>query len=196
LSQLRPGRSSRTDGARRTPQGDSSRLRRQAATSLEKQAAKRNRARKGPWPYQPVIRPQSSASPVWTKIASVNALMASGSRRAGRMAENSRVGSAPIKSFRVRPLRSLPTHFGGFTSARNGSAVSDSCETPLEKVTGHGQPSATFSALARKNDGRHGAHFQNRRLMSDTTRLSPSRMRFSYVIARFFHLHRRDLQQR
>jgi hypothetical protein len=112
------------------------------------------------------------------------------------MAENSRVGSAPIKSFRVRPLRSLPTDFGGFTSARNGSAVSDSCETPLEKVTGHGQPSATFSALARKNDGRHGAHFQNRRLMSDTTRLSPSRMRFSYVIARFFHLHRRDLQQR
>ena len=40
--------------------------------------------------------------PGWTKIAFANAPMASGSRRAGRMAENSRIGSAPITSFSAR----------------------------------------------------------------------------------------------
>ena len=43
--------------------------------------------------------PQSRAPPDWTKIAFANAPMASGSRRAGRTAENSRIGSALTTSF-------------------------------------------------------------------------------------------------
>jgi hypothetical protein len=63
-----------------------------------------------------------------------------------------------------------------------------------------GQGRSRHSAPGRTQDSKKMtavmAAFSKQATMSDTTRLSHSRMRFSYVISRFFHLHRRDLQQR
>ena len=86
----------------------------------------------------------------------MNAPMTCGSRKAGLTAATSPTGSALTGSFSARPLRSLGS-FGGFASARNGSAVSESCENPAREGNLTRKPSATFSALAARGSPHHYA---------------------------------------